>query len=527
MTEDITSRIWDVIVIGTGMGGGTVGRRLAEKSLSVLFVEKGAAGKRAEAQGIDAAIADPFARSLHGYWPMPVTAQLNGKPTEFFAPLGAGVGGSSVFYAAALERPEPHDLDDSPERPHPTGGWPVSHAQFRPYFAEAERMFEVSGTPDPLSPDAPGPLKPPPPIPPGDAALLERLRGAGLNPYRGHLALRNLPGCANCLGRKCPRDCKMDGRSAGVEPALATGRAALLDHAEVRALRGSRNRISHVEVRRGGETLALKARAYVLAAGALASPLLLMASKSEHWPDGCANDSGLVGRNLMFHLTEMFALWPGRRDPGAGAAKGIALRDHYYRDGTRFGMVQAMGISASYGEILHFLNLQFDRSPLAGIRPLRHLMRLPAGIAANLFGSAALFAGILEDLPYRTNRVLPGPGDPLALNFTYDFAPELLARRRRFRAAINRSLRGQARLFLNRAPEPNFGHASGTLSFGNDPATSVLNPECRAHSIRNLHVADASFMPTSTGVNPSLLIAANALRVADHLAETLQEGGLP
>lgn len=524
MTEDITSRIWDVIVIGTGMGGGVVGRRLAEQGLSVLFVEKGAAGKRAEAQGIDADIAEPFARSLHGYWPKPVSARLNGRRTEFFAPLGAGVGGSSVFYAAALERPEPHDLDDSAERPHPTCGWPVGHRHFRQYFADAERQFAVSGTADPLSAEPGDALNPPPSITEGDMALMARLQRSGLNPYRGHLALRNLPGCTSCLGHKCPRACKMDGRSAGVEPALATGRATLLDRAEVRALHGKRDRISHIDIRRDGESLTLKARAYVLAAGALASPLLLLASKSEHWPDGCANDSGLVGRNLMFHLTEMFALWPGRRDASAGATKGIALRDHYYHDATRFGMVQAMGISASYGEILHFLNLQFDRSVLSGIRPLRHLMRLPAGLAANLFGNATLFAGILEDLPYHSNRVLPGPGDPLALNFVYDFAPELLARRRKFRAAIRRSLKGQARMFLNRSPEPNFGHATGTLTFGHDPATSVLNADCRAHSIRNLYVADASFMPTSTGVNPSLMIAANAMRVGDILSASLKTG---
>jgi len=346
MTGDIRETDWDVIVIGAGMGGGIAGRRLAEAGLKVLFVEKGPCGHRAERQGLNPEIFDPVARQVRGYWPGPMRARIDGRESAFFAPVGAGVGGSSVFYAATLERPERHDLEPVAGRPHPTGGWLVGYDTMRPWYDEAERLLHVCGEADPLSPEVTGPLADPPPLSGVDRALTHSLREAGLHPYRAHSAIRYLDGCLDCLGTKCPRPCKMDGRSAGVEPALATGRAVLLDGCTVRRLCGTSGHVSHIEVTQGGETLELRARHYVLAGGALGSPRLLLASASEAWPDGCANQSGLVGRNLMFHLNEIFALWPPRGAPDDGPSKAISLRDFYHRDGQRFGTVQAMGVAA-------------------------------------------------------------------------------------------------------------------------------------------------------------------------------------
>lgn len=507
---------FDVIVVGTGMGGGTIGRRLAEAGLSVLFVERGPAGLRAEETELDAGIWEQEARLVRGFLPEPMTAEVDGLSTTFNAPLGAGVGGSSVFYAATLERPEPHDLDTSADMPHPTGGWPVSYAEMRPYFAEAEEMFAVCGTANPLGGGDPIPAGPT--MPPADKALFDAMQKAGLHPYQGHMALRHLENCASCLGRKCPRTCKMDGRSAGVEPALATGRAALLDLTEVTRLNAGADGITTITASRQGEEITLTARAYVLAAGALTSPRLLLAS-------GLANETDLVGRNLMFHLNEILALWPGRAHKGSAATKALAFRDTY-RDGTtRLGMVQAMGIVARYGEIVHFLNMAFDRSPLRRLRPLRQLTRLPAAVAMKMFGEAKLFVGILEDLPYADNRVVFDSKDPRKLKITYSIAPELRARRKTFRRAIRKGLRGVRTVFLGAGPELNWGHPCGTLRFGHDPETSVLNRDCRAHGLVNLWVADASFMPTSMGVNPSLTIAANALRVGDAIVAELDKEG--
>jgi len=514
MIADLTDRHWDVIVIGTGIGGGTIGRALAEQGLSVLFVEKGPAGHRTEETALNTAMADPVARTIRGFWPAPVTAQIDGKTRSFFAPLGSGLGGSSVFYAATLERPEPHDLDHSDARPHPTGGWPVTHAEMRPWYDKAEAMYHVCGEDDPLS-DHPCTLRTPPPMTATDSAIMAGLRRGGLHPYRLHAALRHVEGCRECLGSKCPRPCKMDGRSAGVEPALATGRAALLDRCEVTTLQGTAGHVSHVTALRNGVPLTLRADRFVLAAGAYGSPRLLLASAAAQWPGGCANGSGLVGRNLMFHLNEMFAIWPkvvADHAPG----KAIGLRDLYHRDGERFGMVQAMGISAGYGEITHYLQQWLAQT---GLRRLSGLSRVPAALASRMLGRAQVFVGLLEDMPYVGNRVVFDSAAPDAIRLEYRLHPELQMRRRQFRKAIRHGFRGQRPLFLTWRPELNFGHPCGTLRFGTDPATSVLDPDCRAHGIDNLHVVDASFFPTSMGVNPSLTIAANALRVAARMTE--------
>ena len=508
---------WDALVIGTGVGGGTIGRALAEAGQKVLFVEKGPAGFRSERQGLNDAVFLPEARLARGYWPEPMHATLNGREATFYAALGAGVGGSSVFYAGTLERPERHDLDDVPGTPHPTGGWPVGYDAMRGWYDRASEAYALCGTPDPLSGEAPGPLRPPPPMNAGDQALMRAFQDKGLHPYHLHSAIRHVDGCLGCLGVKCPKPCKMDGRSAGVEPALATGHAALMDNTEVLRLLGEGDRVTGVEVRRGGQVQVLTARRYILAGGALSSPRILMASASEAWPDGAANSSGQVGRNLMFHLNEMLAVWPPRGTPDSGPSKAISLRDLYHVQGQRFGTVQAMGVDVAYGEIVHYLNLMLDRSPLARLRVLKELTRLPAAIAARLFGKAKIFVGLMEDLPYAENRVTYDPAQPQKLSVEYRFHPELLERRRAFRKAIRRAMKGTRMMFLGFQPELNFGHPCGTLRFGTDPETSVLNADCRAHDLTNLWVADASFMPTSMGVNPSLTIAANALRVADRI----------
>lgn len=517
MNADIVRRQWDVIVIGAGIGGGAVGRQLTERGLSVLFVEKGPFGHDTEQQYLSTDLEDPFARRVRGLWPKPVAATIDGRDLRFFGAIGAGVGGTSSFYAATLERPERHDIDESEERPHPTGGWPVGYDTFAPFYAQAERMFEVSGEPDPLSADPDPCLRTPPPLAADDRDMMESFRRKGLNPYQMHMGLRYIPGCQLCFGHKCPRRCKLDGRTAGVEPALRTGKAFVLDNCDVQAIRGSRDSVSHIDVIRHGEKATLKARTYVLAAGGLGSPRLLLASQSQAWPKGFGNHNDLVGRNLMFHIAEMMAVWPANGSRSCGPTKVLALRDFYYRDGVRYGALQAIGVEASYGMIVHYLNGLYDRSVLGRFRPMREFTRIPAYIAARLFGSAKIFTGIIEDLPYAENQVILDAEDPERLRFRYNFAPELHQRRRQYRRIVRKGLAGHRTAFLTMQPDLNLAHSCGTLRFGKDPATSVLDPNCRVHGVRNLFVTDSSFMPTSTGINPSLTIAANAIRVADHI----------
>lgn len=513
MPFEAQARNWDAIVIGAGMGGGLAARRLAEAGLSVLILEKGLPGYRSEQQGLSSTLALPFARRLRGLWPKPMVAEVNGQTSQFFAPIGSGIGGSSVFYAGALERPERHDLEETPEMAHPTGGWPVGYDSFAPYFAEAETLLHICGTPDPLSSEPPQKLAPPVPLSTGEQAMLDDLTARGLAPYRLHLAMRNLPGCQVCLGRKCPRGCKMDGRSAGIEPALATGRAYLITDAEVTELRHEGEQITGVVLRQGVANLTLRATTYVLAAGALGSARLMLMSR------GCGNSSGWVGRGLMFHINEIFALWPRRGQHFQGASKAISLRSLYAREGMRLGMVQSMGLEASYGNIALYLTGIYDRSILRRFASARSLLTtMPALIAAQLLGRAKIFVGIMEDLPYAYNRVLLDADDPERLRIEYRVSDELRARRAVFRRQIKRAFRAYRTLLLGHSVELNYGHPSGTLRFGANPSTSVLDAQCKAHDLDNLYVVDASVFPTSMGVNPSLTIAANALRVADTIA---------
>ncbi|KGJ04459.1 Choline dehydrogenase [Paracoccus halophilus] len=516
--DDLTSREWDAIVIGTGVGGGSVGRSLAEAGLSVLFVEKGPDLGDEPPMALEIGDSDPAHRLARGAWPRLLEFELDGRQIETDGMVGAAVGGTSIYYAATLERPERHDLEPVEGRPHPTGGWVVGHDAFRPWFEAAERNFHINGEIDPLASER-GELPPPlEPLPASDAALIADLRRTGMHPYRTHMATRLAPASDGAA----PQVQKMHGRSAGVTPALKTGRAALIDRCTVTRIEADGRAVTGLTCLRDGQSLTLRARRYVLSAGGLGSPTLMLRSASEYWPGGLGNRHDLVGRNLMFHLSEILALWTRDAHRDLTAMRSISMRDLYYMHGQRFGTVQSMGLTAGYGEILYAMQKRFDLSSLRRVRMLRHGLRIPAVVATRAMGKAKLFVGVLEDLPYSHNRVLPDPDDGERLRFHYHIADELHQRRAAFRAALRRAFQPHRAMFTTTAPELNFAHPCGTLRFGKDEKASVLDADCRVHGLENLYVADSSFMPTSNGVNPSLTIAANALRVGARIAAEMQ-----
>ena len=179
-----------------------------------------------------------------------------------------------------------------------------------------------------------------------------------------------------------------------------------------------------------------------------------------------------------------------------------------------------MGLGAEYGNVFHFLGKQFDRSAFRRVPALKQFLRIPALAAVWFFGGARIYSGIMEDLPDIENRVLHDPERPDEITVKYQMSDAFEARRQAYRRVIRKELRKQRLFFLTPDPELNYAHACGTLRFGEDPAKSVVDANCKAHGFENLHVADASFMPTSTGVNPSLTNAANAMRVADAILRT-------
>lgn len=516
---------WDVIVIGSGIGGGLVSRRLTELGFRVLVIEKGRNFGDTSSTLPTGPVSTPSARLDAGWWPEPLIGHLGSRRVELEGVIGTGVGGTSLRYAATLERPEPEDLDLSDERPHPTGGWPVSYAEFAPYFKRAEEYFCISGELDPLARDAtPLPYSPRQKTT-HERRLTEKLQIAGLNPYQTHVAARFVPGCENCFGKYCPKRCKMDGRSAGILPALASGRAAVLENCSVLSINAG-ERVTSITCRMDGQDFELSARTYVLAAGGIGSPSLLLRSRNEAWPDGLGNRHDLVGRNLMFHLNEILAVRTADKSgPSEAAQTAISFRDLYAVGESRLGVVQSMGIKAGYGEVLYAAQMRLATSAFRNFRPLHHLLRIPAYAAAKILGPADLFVGVLEDFPDPENRVVVDVSKPEPLEFHYHFGDELMARRQALRRAMSAAFAGFRRIFISHDPQLNFAHPCGTVRFGLDPRNSVLDTDCRMHGIENLFVVDSSFMPTSNGVNPSLTIGANALRVAERIGMAMRGEG--
>jgi choline dehydrogenase-like flavoprotein len=255
----------------------------------------------------------------------------------------------------------------------------------------------------------------------------------------------------------------------------------------------------------------------VLAAGALITPVLLLNSWSGDWPRGLANGSGWVGRNLMRHLIDWVEIWPQRDWKVRGPNKEIGLNDFYFWEGQKYGTVQSAG-SVPPMEVL-------TNHPGWQQKPLRIVGHAARPIYEHVLNSGHLLALIMEDLPYLDNRVLPSKWPSLdncqRPRIEYRLHPSEIERRAVFLQQLNQVLQPFRKITL-RGAENNaaVAHVCGTCRFGTDPKTSVLNPQNRAHEVDNLYVVDGSFFPSSTGLNPSLTIAANALRVAAHVNQS-------
>jgi choline dehydrogenase-like flavoprotein len=502
------SRPWDVIIIGTGVGGATVGRSLALQGLSVLFLEKG--GRIGPGEQSNAADT-PESRLAHGWWPHPISRrQPNGDRQRFFAAVGCAVGGSSIHYAAALERMAASDFDGLRTASVPTSPWPISFGEFVPYYDAAEKLYGISGESSDIAERR---------MSEWDRALLEQMRHNGLRPEPLHVAIRYDEHCQECIGKVCPRDCKSDARVACLDEALRQPQCQLLEHCNVQTLEADQERVRVVKALHLGTEVELRARIVVLSAGALHTPQILLRSRNEFWPLGLANSSDQVGRNLMFHTSDIFALWaPRRLAREARQRKSISVRDFYVHEGQRLGYVQSMGLEAGRGEIAVYIKDQLRRRGVHNELLLSLLAKAPSHIGAWMFGGAGIFAAMTEDDPNPENRVTLDPGEPDGASFTYTITADLRRRADELRLAFARSVRPWRMLRISPQLEMNYGHPCGTCRFGDERGSSVLDRNCRTHDLENLYVVDASFMPRSGAINPSLTIAANALRVAPQIA---------
>jgi choline dehydrogenase-like flavoprotein len=515
--------LWDVVVVGTGMGGATVGFDLVRAGRNVLFLERG----RFLFGGVDRGNGQvrvddderPDRRLRRGYWPLPIQGETTFGSMEFFAPLGCGTGGSTTLYAAQLERLSAADFKPRANYPEAADStlpeaWPLSYEEFVPYYRRAEELFRVRGTPDPLNTDPLAVLREPPLLSPRDQDLCESFRELGLHPYRAHAGYEFFAGCEECTGVPCPRACKNDARRICLTPALEHHNARLLTDCEVFRLEADTQTVQRVSCRLRGADLSIRAKIVVLAAGALMTPILLLNSASPAWPNGLANSSGIVGRNLMFHASDFILVRSRRALSSVGPKKALALNDFYVSDNRKLGTLQSAGITIGKEAILDFMRARAAKLPMWKQELAGPFLRASAVIAARYFRGAAAFASIIEDLPYADNRVLPDPQAKNGMRFEYRYTEHLRERTRLFRKRLAATLAPHHRIMvLTGENNINFGHACGTCRFGQDPADSVLDRNNRAHDVENLYVVDASFFPSSGGTNPSLTIAANALRV--------------
>lgn len=529
---------WDVIVVGAGMGGGMLGQRLARAGRRVLFVEKGRStlpGTPGTIRSAMPEIAEPKAsRSKKTYYETLARAgrsndeitDISGRrPRKFVPYIGAGPGGSSALYGMVCERFfvddfTPRQFFTDPGESTVPESWPISYEQLAPWYSEAERLLGVRGDADPLRPEAADVgLPTAPPFSADNQPLVNYLAGRGLHPYHLPMACDYTDDCATCQAYLCAKGCKNDGARAGVLPAVTEYGAHLLDECRVLRLESDRTRVQQVICQRRNDMLRLKAKVVVLAAGALATPVLLLNSRSGDWSRGLANGSDMVGRNLMRHVMDWIEIWPQRGSKITAENKEIGLNDFYVIDGQKYGTVQSASSMASLAPIDMMMN-----QPGLVSTALRWASPLGRPIYDRVISGGLVLAAVMEDLPYRDNRVLPSDRPSTdgrqRLRLQYHLHENERERRKVFLSALKEVLQPFRTLTL-RTGENNgtLGHVCGTARFGTDPATSVLDAQNRAHEVDNLYVVDASFFPSSSGINPSLTVAANALRVAEHISD--------
>jgi choline dehydrogenase-like flavoprotein len=525
--------VWDVIVVGTGMGGGMLGHSLARSGRRVLFVEKGRSTLPGTPGTIRAAIpelAEPqSARSAAAYFDALARGGRSTDevediskrfPKRFVPFIGSGTGGSSALYGMVCERffvddfTPRHNFHDPGDSTVPDA-WPVSYDQMVPWYEAAEKLLGVRGQPDPLRPQAAEVCLPAaPPFSLDNQPLVDYLSGRGLHPYHLPMACNYIDGCATCQTYLCDHPCKNEAGNNCVLPAVAEYGAQLLAECRVVRLDADRTQVRQVICEHRSGVLALKAKVVVLAAGALATPVLLLNSRSGDWPNGLANGSDWVGRNLMRHLLDPIEIWPQSDSKITAANKEIGLNDFYFCEGQKYGTVQSFGAIPP-------MEWLANRPGWRG-KALRLMSPAVRRIYERFFTGGLVLAAMMEDLPYLDNRVLPSDR-PSAdgrqrLRIQYRLHASEIERHASFIRRFKEVLEPFRTMTLGSGKDnANLGHVCGTCRFGTDPKTSVLDPQNRAHEVDNLYVVDTSFFPSSAGLNPSLTVAANALRVAAHV----------
>ena len=489
----------EVAIVGSGMGGGMLARALAERGIDVLVAERGHRLPREEQNWDPHSVFRKNRYKNAGLW-------KDGSNNKNFKPgVHYYVGGNTKVYGASLIRFREKDFDEYQAAEGISPAWPFSYQDLEPYYLAAEKALRVRGsagadpTEPPRSGDYPYPALDHDPYVEGFA---KSLRNQGLHPYQMSMGVDFGFGgkcirCKTCDGFPCQLGAKNDSETCGIDPALATGKAHLLEGVTINRLvhdAGGKKIIKAIGSI-GEEQVEIVAKTFVISGGAANSAALLLRSKSDKHPTGLSNSSGLVGRNWMVHnATFMVGMNPGKKNASV-FQKTLAFNDWYFESqaGYPLGNVQMLG------------KLQADM--FKDSKPW-----IPTGVL-RAFASRSIDIYLeSEDLPDKDNQVLVDDRG----NITINWKPNNLAAHRQLIKQAQASLRRAGFPFVLKQTmgiETN-SHMCGTLVAGRDPQNSVLDEYCRSHDMENLFVVDSSFFPSSGAANPALTIAAQAYRVA-------------
>ena len=493
---------FDVVIIGSGVGGGCIAHVLAPTGARIVILERGRRMPREDRNWDPEAVYADAAYKSDERWTDGSGRSF--RPGQFYY-----VGGHTKVFGATMFRFRREDFCAMEHAGGLSPAWPIEYDTLEPYYARAERLFGVHGEAgaDPTEPPRSGPY-PHPPLRhnPVIAEVAERLRAQGMSPFPIPSSVQDHAGgacvrCNTCDGFPCRLGAKGDAETCLIDPVLQHGNVALRTEALVVRLLAdaSGRRIEAAELADGTQ---VRGDLFVLAAGAVNSAAILLRSVHAKHPSGLANSSGMVGRHYMNHnCTAVMAIRPLRanREP---FQKTLALNDFYLGDGEGS---PPLGNLQLLGKIMEpMLRAEIRSVP----RPVR------AWLAAHSVDWYAMS----EDLPHPESRVRVRGDGAVVLDW------------RRSNLAAHKALVAKARRMLRAAGFPIVltrafskdtpSHQCGTVRFGHDPADAPLDPFCKAFDHENLYVVDASFFPSSAAVNPALTVAAQALRAGEHIAAT-------
>ena len=508
---------YDVIIVGTGAGGGTLAHTLASSGKRILLLERGNFLPKETDNW------DPKPVFVDGKYISPDTwYDADGKP--FQPQVHYFVGGATKLYGAALYRLRPGDFGELRHVDGISPAWPLSYDDFEPWYSRAEQLYQVHGNggEDPTEGHRSEPY-PWPAVSHEDRIqqIHDGLDQGGYHPFHAPCGIllneadRPRSTCIRCTwcdGYPCMVHAKADADVIAVRPALDRDNLTLLTGAEVTKLEtdDAGRTVTGVVVSRDGNREVYTADLVAISAGAANSAKILLNSANDAHPNGLANGSDQVGRNYMFHNCKaVAALSTVTNDTVYQKTLGIndfylATKDYEYPAGN----IQMVGKS--------------NAEAMRGEQPEKTWFAPEWSLTDTARHSVDWWL-TTEDLPVPENRVTTDSGGQVHLTYSSTNDEEAERLYHELKKILNHVGMAEHHVFRKNyymdmaIPLAGCAHQAGTCRFGADPATSVLDVNCKAHELDNLYVVDTSFFPSIGAVNPALTAIANALRVGDHL----------